>query len=111
MLKAKDTSVKGLTSGVEYLIKKKGLSISKEHPRLKMNSNWMLSYWVLVTILSRERISLLQLGVKLRHFQDCHFDKNRVVSSTGALELKQVPKSLIVVGGGVIGLELVLFLV
>jgi dihydrolipoamide dehydrogenase len=33
-------------------------------------------------------------------------DENRIISSTGALSLKEVPKRLIVVGGGVIGLEL-----
>lgn len=34
------------------------------------------------------------------------FDKKRIISSTEALELKEVPKHLIVVGGGVIGMEL-----
>lgn len=33
-------------------------------------------------------------------------EKGRIVDSTGALALKQVPKSMVVVGGGVIGLEL-----
>jgi len=33
-------------------------------------------------------------------------DENRIVSSTGALDLKEIPKKLIVIGGGVIGLEL-----
>ena len=34
------------------------------------------------------------------------FDEKVIISSTGALELEKVPESLIVVGGGVIGLEL-----
>lgn len=34
-------------------------------------------------------------------------DEETVVSSTGALSLKEVPKRMIVIGGGVIGLELV----
>ncbi len=34
------------------------------------------------------------------------FDKKRIISSTEALELKEIPKHLIVVGGGVIGMEL-----
>lgn len=33
-------------------------------------------------------------------------DEKRVISSTGALALKEIPKSLIVIGGGVIGLEM-----
>ena len=37
---------------------------------------------------------------------DVEFDEKIVVSSTGALELPKVPKHLVVVGGGVIGLEL-----
>jgi dihydrolipoamide dehydrogenase len=35
------------------------------------------------------------------------FDEKRIVSSTGALELKEVPKKMIVIGGGIIGLEMV----
>ena len=34
-------------------------------------------------------------------------DEERVVSSTGALSLKKVPESIVMIGGGVIGLELV----
>jgi dihydrolipoamide dehydrogenase len=34
-------------------------------------------------------------------------DEDRVVSSTGALSLKRVPKSMVIIGAGVIGLELV----
>ncbi|MFM5959952.1 MAG: FAD-dependent oxidoreductase, partial [Dolichospermum sp.] len=34
------------------------------------------------------------------------FDKKRIISSTEALELQEIPKHLIVVGGGVIGMEL-----
>ncbi len=38
------------------------------------------------------------------------FDEKTVVTSTGALSLPQVPKKMVVIGGGVIGLELVSFL-
>jgi dihydrolipoamide dehydrogenase len=34
-------------------------------------------------------------------------DEERVVSSTGAIALKEVPKKLVVIGGGIIGLEMV----
>jgi len=36
-------------------------------------------------------------------------DEEQIVSSTGALSLKKVPESLVVIGGGVIGLEMVSF--
>ena len=35
------------------------------------------------------------------------FDENTIVSSTGALSLPQVPKKMVVIGGGIIGVELV----
>lgn len=39
-------------------------------------------------------------------FQDVPFDEKVVISSTGALELSKIPESMIVIGGGVIGLEM-----
>ena len=39
-------------------------------------------------------------------FKGLDVDEERIVSSTGALSLKKIPESLIVIGGGVIGLEL-----
>lgn len=49
---------------------------------------------------------IIATGSKPTELPFAKFDKERVISSTEALELKEIPKHLIVIGGGVIGLEL-----
>jgi dihydrolipoamide dehydrogenase len=50
--------------------------------------------------------TIIATGSKPSAFPGMEIDKNRVITSTEALSLKEVPKNLIVIGGGVIGLEL-----
>ncbi|MEY3411541.1 MAG: dihydrolipoyl dehydrogenase [Bacteroidota bacterium] len=50
--------------------------------------------------------SIIATGSKPTSFPFLPVDKKRIITSTEALELKEVPKHLIVIGGGVIGLEL-----
>lgn len=50
---------------------------------------------------------VIATGSKSRSLPGIEVDEKDIVSSTGALEFKQVPKRLFVVGGGIIGLELV----
>lgn len=49
---------------------------------------------------------IIATGSKPTELPFAKFDKERIISSTEALELKEVPKHLIVIGGGIIGLEL-----
>lgn len=49
---------------------------------------------------------VIATGSKPTELPFAKFDKERIISSTEALELKEIPKHLIVIGGGVIGLEL-----
>lgn len=49
---------------------------------------------------------IIATGSKPTELPFAKFDKERVISSTEALELKEIPKQLMVIGGGVIGLEL-----
>lgn len=46
------------------------------------------------------------LYLKADSFWGIEIDEHTIVSSTGALSLKEVPKKIVVIGGGVIGLEL-----
>ncbi len=57
------------------------------------------------TVLEAKNI-LLATGSVVTELPFLKFDEKKIVSSTGALALEKVPKELIVVGGGVIGLEL-----
>jgi dihydrolipoamide dehydrogenase len=49
---------------------------------------------------------IIATGSKPNYFPGMEPDKERIITSTEALELKEVPKKMIVIGGGVIGLEL-----
>ena len=49
---------------------------------------------------------ILATGSKPIELPFAKFDKERIISSTEALSLKEIPKHMVVIGGGVIGLEL-----
>jgi len=49
---------------------------------------------------------IIATGSEVVPLKGINIDEDRIVSSTGALELKEIPKSLIVIGGGYIGLEM-----
>ena len=49
---------------------------------------------------------IIATGSKPNYFPGMEPDENRIITSTEALKLKEIPKKLIVIGGGVIGLEL-----
>ena len=49
---------------------------------------------------------IIATGSKPNYFSGMEPDKNRIITSTEALSLNEVPKHLIIIGGGVIGLEL-----
>lgn len=49
---------------------------------------------------------VIATGSKPNYFPGMEPDKKRIITSTEALELKEIPKNMIVIGGGVIGLEL-----
>ncbi|CCW68414.1 unnamed protein product [Phytomonas sp. Hart1] len=106
MQKQKDISVKGLTGGVEYLFKKNKVSYIKgeasfvEANELKIKgldgNDQTLKVGKTIIATGSEPMALPFLP----------FDEKVVLSSTGALSLPTIPKKMIVVGGGVIGLEL-----
>jgi dihydrolipoamide dehydrogenase len=106
LMKAKDTSVTGLTKGVEYLFKKNGVeyikgtgSFQDDHTiKVALNDGGETS-------VSGKNI-IIATGSEASPFPGLEIDEKRVVSSTGALSLEKVPESLAVIGGGIIGLEM-----
>ena len=104
---AKTTSVEGLTKGVEFLFKKNKVeyirgtaSLSGEH-EIKVSKNDGGEQ----TLLAKNII--LATGSEASPFPGLTIDEKRVVSSTGAIALEEVPKRMVVIGGGIIGLEMV----
>ena len=106
MLKRKDEVVKGLTRGVEGLFKKNKVTW------LKGRGSFVSPQRIKVTAADGQSTEydtnhvVIATGSKPIEIPPAKFDRRLIVSSTGALKFDQVPKHLIVVGGGVIGLEM-----
>lgn len=106
MLKAKDKAVSSLTKGVEGLMKKnkvdyvKGFAsfASPNSLNVKLNDGGE-------TQLEAKNI-IIATGSTVTPFPGIEIDEKQIVSSTGALDLQKVPEKMIVIGGGVIGLEM-----
>ena len=106
MMKSKDKAVTILTKGVEFLLKKNKVSYfkgtgsfkSKNEVSIKDEKNKE-------TIISSEKIIIATGSVPVS-LPGIDFDEKIIVSSTGALKLEKVPKKMVVVGGGYIGLEM-----
>jgi dihydrolipoamide dehydrogenase len=107
MMKAKDTSVKALTSGVEYLFKKNGVEYVKGSASFKNEHELDVKLLDGGDRTIKGKNIIIATGSEATPFPGLEFDEKRIVSSTGALELKEVPKKMIVIGGGIIGLEMV----
>ena len=94
-------AVKGLTQGVEFLFKKNKVEW------LKGQASFQNADTVKVGDRSvRAKNIVIATGSSVTPLPGIAIDQERIVDSTGALELAQVPKRMVVIGGGVIGLEL-----
>ncbi len=106
MLAFKDEGVKGNVDGVAYLLKKNKV----EH--FHGTGRVLGSGKVEVTFINGEKKTLeaksivIATGSDVAKLPGIEIDEKTIISSTGALTLPQVPKRLLVVGAGVIGLEL-----
>lgn len=99
----KDAAVGELTSGIEYLFKKNKITWLKGYARFT-GANTLDVAGKSVT--AKEVIIATGSSVTPLPGVEIDNDKGIVVDSTGALKLATIPKHLIVIGGGVIGLEL-----
>ena len=106
MMKNKEKAVTVLTKGIEFLFKKNKVSYFKGTGSIIGNNQ--------VSVKSddnkEEKIEtkniIIATGSDPVSLPGIKFDEEKIVSSTGALSLKEVPKKLVVVGGGYIGLEI-----
>lgn len=107
-MKNKDKAVKGLTTGIEFLFKKNkvdyikgwGSFASKNEIEVKLADGKS------ETIKAKNIIIATGSEPSKLPGNSIPIDEKFVVSSTGALSLDKIPKKMIVIGGGVIGLEL-----
>lgn len=106
MIKRKAEVVKQTCDGINFLMKKNKISVFTGHGSF-VDKN---KIEIVKADGSKEQIeaakTIIATGSKPISLQGIEIDKKRIITSTEALELKEVPKHLIIVGGGVIGLEL-----
>ncbi len=106
MLKRKDKVVSELTSGVGFLFKKYGVTpVLGAGKLLKANKVEVTAADGAKSVLEAKNV-LLATGSESAELPFMKFDGKHIVSSTEVLNFNSVPKHLIVVGGGYIGLEL-----
>ncbi|NUR44601.1 MAG: dihydrolipoyl dehydrogenase [Sphingomonas sp.] len=94
-------AVKGLTGGIEFLFKKNKIEWLKGHASFESADTVKVGDRTV-----RAKNIVIATGSSVTPLPGVGIDEKIVVSSTGALELEKVPRHLVVIGGGVIGLEL-----
>ena len=106
MMQNKEKAVSVLTKGVEFLFKKNKITYFKGIGSFKStNKISILDSKKVENIIETEK-TIISTGSEPLALPKVDFDEKTIVSSTGALSLKTVPKKMLVVGGGYIGLEM-----
>jgi len=106
MMKSKDKAVTVLTKGVEFLLKKNNVSYFKGHGSFKSKNEIIIKGEDnKETSINADNVVIATGSVPVS-LPGINFDEKIILSSTGALKIEQVPKKMVVVGGGYIGLEM-----
>ncbi len=101
MLAFKQEAIDGNTKGIDFLLKKNKVTVFRGTGKIAGPGKVMVGDEVIET-----RHIVIATGSDVAKLKGIDIDEQRIVSSTGALELKEVPGHLAVIGAGVIGLEL-----
>lgn len=105
MIKRKSEVVKQTCDGINFLMKKNKVTVFHGHGSFASKNTVSIKGEKGETIIESGKI-IIATGSKPFSLPGIEIDKKRIITSTEALELKEIPKHLILVGGGVIGLEL-----
>lgn len=105
MIKRKGDVVKANVDGIAYLMKKNKIEVHTGVGSFVDKNTIKVTHEGKETTLTADKV-IIATGSKPTPLPFAAFDKKRIISSTEALELKEVPKHMIVIGGGVIGMEL-----
>jgi dihydrolipoamide dehydrogenase len=106
MLKRKDDVVGQNTKGIEFLFRKNKITWAKGRGALEAGNVVKVTDASGAVTSYQAKHVIIATGSSPIELPFLKFDEERVVSNVGALRIGQVPKHLIVIGGGVIGLEL-----
>jgi len=106
MMAFKDQGVDGNVKGVEFLLKKNKIDAFHGLGRVLTAGKVEVKAADGKTQVLETKSIVIATGSDVAKLKGIDIDEKRIVSSTGALALPEVPKALLVVGAGVIGLEL-----
>ncbi|MSU89591.1 dihydrolipoyl dehydrogenase [Rhodobacteraceae bacterium 2CG4] len=101
LLAYKQSTVDSNTKGIEFLFKKNKVDWLQGHGTIEARGKVKVGDEV-----HEAKHIVIATGSEPAALQGVEVDEERVVTSTGALELKSVPDKMVVIGAGVIGLEL-----
>ena len=106
MMDKKEEVVHGLTSGIELLLAKNKVDYIQGWASLAGDGAISVAKNDGSTATVSAKNIVLATGSEVTPLRGVEIDEKRIVSSTGALELEEIPQKMVVIGGGVIGLEM-----
>ena len=106
MMAQKDDAVKGLTEGVAFLMKKNKVTHFKGRGKITGPGAVEVAMNDGSTKQLGAKNIVIATGSEPATLPGIEIDEERVVTNTGALSLKEIPKKLVLIGAGVIGLEI-----
>jgi len=98
-----------VSKGVDYLMKKNKIEVIPGTGRLTGKNSIEVSKDGKVTDTIKTRFAILATGGRPRTIPGVIIDRKKVITSTEAMTLPELPKSLVVIGGGAIGIEFAYF--
>jgi dihydrolipoamide dehydrogenase len=100
----KDKIVKGLTGGIELLFKKNKIDWIKGSGRLAGKGKVDVTDGQKGTLTARKEI-IVATGSTPRSVPGIEIDRKRIITSDEAIHLKEIPKSIVIMGSGAVGVE------
>lgn len=106
MMAQKDKAVSGLTRGIEGLFKKNKVTYVKGYGKFTSPSEVSVDTPDGGSAVVKGKHIIIATGSDVKSLPGVTIDEKKIVSSTGALALTEIPKKLVVIGAGYIGLEM-----
>jgi len=106
MIARKQSVVDQTTGGIDFLMKKNNIDVYEGLGSFKDATHVNIAKTDSSTETIEGKNIIIATGSKPSNLPFIELDKERIITSTEALKLKEIPKHMIIIGGGVIGLEL-----
>jgi dihydrolipoamide dehydrogenase len=100
----KDKIVKGLTGGIEFLFKKNKIDWIKGSGRLAGSGKVEITEGQKGSLTARKEI-IVATGSTPRSVPGIEIDRKRIITSDEAIHMKEIPKSIVIMGSGAVGVE------